>query len=321
MKEKHLDIDPPALGPGLVGLVQAAAHLMDADAADLLGVSSAAFCNYVFDPHINQHEATRREFSRHAALFSNYGPWESIAYYTGWSLNEVNALSAIETLKVIVFEIEGGRPIVTLTPDLEPALITGYRVSTNDRVVCTTRGEFEVRDETRLQGDDEVFRNWHLLVRPSQQPQWAASQVRQRVAVLRWALEHATNTREFFQETRENYAPGLEGIRRFRELLVGLRDPAGVRYAESYTCGLRLARQAAATCVADWADPIAEELAAPAAGVALRAAASAYQSVADALAPDRNFADAMAEAHTHELQAVAALGQAAVDFPDAFEGG
>ena len=319
MREKTLDIELPVLAPGLVGLVQGVALLAGQDSDELLAISSAAFCNYVFDPALNTHEDVPRSFSPYAALFSNYGPWESIAYYTGWEVLEVNALPAVESLEIVVFEIEGARPIVTLTPDLEPTLVTGYQVSVEDRIVRTAAGEFTVRDDARLQGEGAVFKNWLLLVRPGQQPDWAASQVRQQIGVLRWAAEHADNNQEFFQETSENYAPGLLGIERFRAFLDGLSDPAGVAYAERYMRSLHAARSAAATSLRRWADPIAEELANDTVGAHLRAASDAYREVAAALATAANFSDAMGDAHKNEVVAVAALRAAAVSFPTAFE--
>lgn len=319
MKTRTLDFEVSPLDPGLVGLVQGVAQLMDEDPDELLAISSAAFCNYVFDPGVNQHEDERREFSAVAALFSNYGPWESIAYYTGWEILEVNALSAVETLKVVVFELEHDRPMLTLTPDLEPAVVIGHEISVDQRLVKTSLGQLACRDDIRLQGDHEVFRNWLLLVRPGESPDWAATKTRQRINVVRWAVEHAGNTKEFFQETRENYVPGLLGFSRFREFLTGLTDPAGVEYAERYIRALHAARSAAATALVRWADPIGEALESPTVAANLRLAAQCYRAEADAVSTAGNFSDAMASAHQHEVEAVAALRDAVAEFPDAFE--
>lgn len=320
MKEVRIDRDPVDLAPGLVGLVQAVAALMRADPTELLGISSAAFCNYVFDPEINRHEADRREFSPLAALFSNYGPWESIGYYTGWEVREVNALGDVDTLKVVVFEIDQRRPVVTLTPMLEPALVTGYRISVDERVVLSTRGELVVRGEQRLQAGHEIFRNWMLLVRPSEQPAWAATQARQRLDVLRWAAEHGQGPKEFFQETRENYASGLAALDRFRGMLEGLSDPATITYAEQYMRSLQAARDAAATCLERWASSVAAEASAPEVEPLLLEASRAYREVARALDAGPNFVDALTSAAPHETAAHEALAAAARSFPAAFEG-
>lgn len=309
MKQGHLELNHPPLGPGLPGLVQGVAQLMAADVDELLGISSAAFCTYMFDPAVNTHEPEPREYSAYASLFSNYGPWESISYYTGWEILEVSALSAVETLKIVAFEINAGRPMVTLTPDLDPTLVTGYRIGVDERVVVTQAGEVVVRDDSRLQGDEQLFRNWLLLVRPGEQPEWAASQVRQQIDLLRWVVQHARNDQEFFQETSENYAPGLRGLRRFRAFLDGLTDPAGVAHAERTVRGLHLARAAAASCLSRWAEPIAESMASAEARAHIEDAAGHYRDVAQALGGSATFVDAMDVVLEAEERAIAALGQ------------
>jgi len=185
--------------------------------------------------------------------------------------------------------------------------------------VKTPHGDFEVRDDVRLQGDSDVFLNWLLLVRSGESPDWAATKTRQRINVVRWAVEHADNTKEFFQETGENYAPGLLGYERFRAFLNGLSDPAGVEYAERYVRSLHAARSAAGRALASWAAPIGETLASESVASNLRHAARAYQAQADALASADNFSDAMASAHEHEAAAIDALREGVVDFPDVFE--
>lgn len=322
-KSIAIEVDVPDLAPGLVGLVQAVAAVMrhqeaEADPQELICISGAAFSNYVFDPAFNQHEEEPREYSVLAEYFSNYGPWESIAYYTGWEVLEVNNLPPGEVLKLAAFELASGRPFITLDDALRPQVVSEYQISVDDRRLCTTAGTVIDLSE-KIQGDSEVFDNWVLLVRPGESPQWAASAVRQRINVLRWAVEHALNHREFFQETRENYAPGLAGVKRFREFLDGLTDPDGVEYAEQYLARLGAARAAAGSVLGDWAEPIAEALQRPGVATHLTDAAEHFHTVADALSSYDTMVDAFAVVDEAEREAIDALARAALHFPQAFE--
>lgn len=319
MKERQLQIEVEPLAPGIVGLVQAVAHLAGEDADELVGISSAAFCNYAFDPSYNQHEDTPREYSPHALLFSNYGPWPSIEYYAAREVREVTALPAVDTLKVVVFEIDNERPIVTLTPSLEPAIVTGYRVGVDERVVITTHGEVEVRDDRRLQGDEDIFRNWLLLVRPGGVQEWAAPRVRQQINVLRWAVEHGSSPKEFFQETTENYAPGLQGVRRLRAFLDTVADAAAAHFAEQHVAMLAEQRRCAAVCVRRWASNIAAATEVAAVETELAGAADAYAAAHDALTRPASLTDRVDRALQAEEEALRRLTVAAKSFPAPFE--
>lgn len=324
MREKQLDFEVGELAPlrwgtGLVGLVQAAARVIGEDADELVAISSAAFCSYVYDPRYNQHEDTLRAYSPYALLFSNYGPWASIGNYTGRDIREVSALSAVETLKVVMFEIEHGRPLVTLTSDLEPAVVTGYRIGVEERTLITSHGAVELRDDHRLQGASEVFVNWLMLLRPGEARDWATPKVRQRVNVLRWAVEHGHNPKEFFQETRENYAPGLVGLQRLRASLEQINDPADAAFAERNVRMLAEQRGCAAVATRRWADDIATYLEVAEVAPQLHDAARAYEEASHALRDAETLSAALDAAIDAETRALRALAAAAEVFPSAFE--
>jgi hypothetical protein len=331
MKKKSLpralnvDVDMDELGAGLVGLVQAVGAAMrhqgaEVDADELICVSSAAFSNYVFEPEYNRHEEEPREYSLLGEFFSNYGPWESISYATDWNIAEVNNLPHDEVLKLAAFELASGRPMVTLDEALRPHLVTGYQISVDERLLELSSGEtVAVVEGASLQGDSEVFENWFLLVRPAEQPEWAAPLVRQRINVLRWAIEHGVNQKEFFQETRENYAPGLRGVKRFREFLDGLTDPEGVEYAERYIARFAEARRAAGAVLPRWAESIADALDQPDVAGHLREAAEHYRNTGSTLADYDTMVEAFEVAERNEREALEVLAEAARYFPQAFE--
>lgn len=319
-----LEVDVERLSPGLVGLVRAVAasiHAQDeaADADELLCISSAAFANYVFDPEYNLHEEVRREYSPYADLFSNYGPWASIGYYTGWQIREVSSLASVDLMKLVAFELALGRPIVMLDESLQPGLLTSYDMSSGTKLVADASGRTWNVDEAKFQDDDEVFDNWMLLVRPGEQEEWAASAARQRIDVLRWTAEHGRNRKEFFQETRENYAPGLMGIQRFRTFLEDLTDPGGVQYADAYTRRLRDARGAAGRVLPRWVDSIVRELAEPDVAEPLHETARQYARVEAALSADEPLVDAFEVVEDAERRALEALEVAVRVFPSPFE--
>jgi hypothetical protein len=323
-KTASLDIELHDAPPALVGLVHAVAAAMEhqgasVDVDDLVCISGAAFSNYVFDPDCNRHEEEPREYSELAEYFSNYGPWESITYDTGWEIRELNALPSAEVLKVVAFELAAGRPIVTLDERLEPDIVVGYQISVDERLVRTARGTTFDLSEGSLQGDAPVFENWMLLVRPGERPEWAASTVRQRINVLRWAVEHSENHREFFQETRENYAPGLRGVQRFRAFLEDLTQPEAVAYAERYVARLAAARAAAGAVLPRWAGPIAEALGNDAIVGDLEEAAAHFVGTGEALSRYETMVDAFATVEENERAAMGALARAARFFPQAFE--
>ena len=320
-----LELDTVQLDPGLVGLVEAVAASIAAqgahvDADELVCISSAAFSNYVFQPHYNLHEEERREYSPHAELFSNYGPWASIGYYTPWTIREVSALGGADLLKLVAFELAHGRPPVVLDPDFRPDLLTRYEISTEAKVVGDTSGRTWNLDQERLQSGSEVFDNWVLLVRPGEPQEWAASKARQRIDVIRWAAEHGRNRKEFFQETRENYAPGILGIQQFRGFLGSLTDLGSIDYADRYVRRLRAARGAAAAVVPRWVDSIVEELSDPDVAEPLAEAARQYGRTADALAGDLPLVDAFEIVEEAESRALEALEVARAHFPSPFEG-
>lgn len=321
-----VDIESP-FSPALTGLVEAAGlalRRLDYELSDdeLLAISSAAFCNYVFDPKDNQHEDPARAFSRHGGYFSNYGPWESIGYYTGAEMRELTDIKGVDLAKLVAFELAHDRVIVTLDSDLQPRLVTSYAVSIEQRVAVLDDGTRLdlASDALDWQGDHEIFRNWMLLVRPGTRADWAAPSTRQRVDVLRWAAQHARTSKEFFQETRENYAPGLTGLKVFADFLRTVTDPDGAAYAQDYLTSLGRARRAAAWAGRQWADEVAEYLAVDAVAPQLREAADGWTRVADAIEQADTLQGAIDDVVAGEEAAVAALHRASPHFPSAFEG-
>jgi hypothetical protein len=275
--QARVDITPFELSEGLVGLVEGvhaimsyvlADELPDALALDeLLAVSAVAFKNYVYEPEYNQLEDPKA-FSALGELICNYGPFESLSYYSGWDVKEFNGIGRNDFWKLLQFEIASGRPVVTLGAGgpLGPVLVVGYRFEPRAQTLEVIRAgssEIATVDVTGLQdfqGDDPSFNNWMLIARPGEAPEWASSHTRQRQRVLRWVAKHARQHKEFSQETRDNYAPGLRGFESFLGLLdsFGEKDtewPEGDpfrRWVLAHVDGLARARRAAARRLPVW---------------------------------------------------------------------
>ena len=323
-KSVALEVSAAEYTPGLVGLVEAVGAAMAhqgaaVDVAELVTISSAAFSNYVFEPLFNQHEEEPRAFSELGEMFSNYGPWGAISQYTGWQVREVSDLPPAELIKLAAFELSQGRPFVTLDEALAPTLVSGYEVGIATKRLTDVAGRTWDLEAETLQGESEVFSNWLLLVRPGEREEWMRSTARQRVDVLRWAAEHGRNGKEFFQETRENYAPGLLGIARFRAFLEGLTDPEGVAFAERYVARLGRARDIAATVLPTWIDSVADEVETDAVRPDLEEAARQFRKSQLALASRDTLVDAFASVEVSEGEALKALERAAAHFPRPFE--
>lgn len=307
----RVDITPFELSDGLVGLVEGVHTIMSYVLADeipdelaldeLLAVSAVAFSNYVYEPEYNQLENTQ-DFCALGELVCNYGPFESMSYYSSWDIKEFNSIGRNDFWKLLQFEIASGRPVVTLGAGgrLEPVLVVGYDFQPRKQTLSVLRpgaDAFETVDVTGLQdfqGEDPSFSNWLLIARPGETPEWASSRTQQRKRVLRWVAKHARQHKEFSQETRENYAPGLRGFESFLKIVDrGIegeleRDEELDTYLGSHVSGLARARRAAARRLPVWSANLLsnselEQGEREAVEAALAQAAEAYEEVAEHL--------------------------------------
>lgn len=344
-----LDLPTPGPQPGALGWVDAA-HTLATHAAlpehdtltreELYTISSAALRTYVWTRALNPHDDTPGAAGL-AALFTNFGITESLSYYTGWAVQSFNGLSRQQLWQLVRFELEDGRALGSLGMGgaLAPLLIVGASGRFGTREVFVRRagapaGSVEAVALHALgdaQGGSEDFVNWLLTVRPSDDPRARTSRARQRVDVLRWAAQHARTSREFFHETRANYAPGLKG---WEATAAQLAQPDGLD-AEALDAlhvhlgELAVGRGAAAATLPAWAEAlepvdgvVVHDL--RAARQALRDAADAYAGVAAELSaltadtPLTTIQQAHQRAHEHERHAVRALERAAEQLPRVF---
>ncbi len=220
-KEKHLEFEPQLEHGGRLGAVEAAHSILgfygaDFDLDELLVASSAAAAQYVYDPDLNGHEDERRLYSPYSSYFSNYGVFESLSHYTGWEFGELNGLSQTDLKKLLMFEMADGRPLISFGVGGQqvPQLIYGYEREGLEFTlqIQSPEGKFEYHlSDEKLQAEDEVFVNYAVIVRADDR-HWYLEPERQRVALLRWMYKHWNASKEFFHETRENYASGLAGV-------------------------------------------------------------------------------------------------------------
>ena len=277
--EARLTIDPPRMTDNLVGMVRGIFAIFSAeldgelpeglDEDEFLAISAVAFKNYVYEPEYNELSHRPRAYSKLGEFVCNYGPFESISYYTGWDVKEFDGVSTEDFWKLVRFEIASGRPVVSLSlgGPLEPVLVVGYDFEPRKQTLDVVRpgkpeaSTVDVTGMTDFQPEAESFTNWLLIARPSESPEWASSHTRQRLRVLRWAARHAKNRKEFSQETRENYAPGLRGFESFLDQLDRLGDEDVDRwdaddpvtgFVRGHVEGLSLARRAASRRLPIW---------------------------------------------------------------------
>jgi len=321
--EHSISIDLPALSPGAPGFVEALAWMTERaggpsfDLDELLCVTSVALKNYVYDPDINPAYDPPRHFALTAELFTNYGIFESFGHFTGWQIQEFNGLAPDDFFHVVRFEVSEDRALLSIGIDgpHEPVLIVGASQLGRDaagrpgftrpgqRAIELVRAgaadervlaDFTARDHAQ-HPDDEVFKNWVVVARHGERPGWARSIGRMRIDALRWGARHATATKEFFHETRDNYAPGLRGFAAFVRLVdqltartIAPHPEDTARYLATHLGGLARGRRALARRLPVWADELGQypDLSIEDAGAvqsALREAASHYALVADAL--------------------------------------
>lgn len=272
----RVDLDAGITTGGFTGMLEGLSLILGLEYGDeapdlreMLCVSGVAFKNYVFEPEFNQFEDPVPEFSKEASFVCNYGPFESLAYYTGYDIKEFNGISRDDFWKLLRFELASGRPVVTmgLKGPLQPALVTGYDESDRSPIATVARArsseseDVDLTGERYMQGENESFRNWLVIARPGEQSEWTPSANRQRLRVLRWADTHAERPKEFSQETRENYAPGLSGFNSFQNFLER-HESADFDATEMVDCvvthveELGVGRRAAATRLPRWAEEL-----------------------------------------------------------------
>ena len=340
--------------PGALGLVQAVRLIMDAVLArgdgpampegvalpswqELACISSAALVHYVYDPEINLAYDPPRVTSVYASLMSNWGVFEALAYETGWDIKELQGISEEDYWALLRFELSQGRPALTLGLDgpLAPTLVVGLEERPYERVAHVLRadGSTPLSDRAaepvpmwgrqNAQGEDEVFLNWLVVVRPTLHPDWGStSRRKRRLRLLRWVTQHARHVKEFFHETRENYAPGLRGFARAQALLASASlSPAELKRWASHTQQLAAGRHLASQELRRWALALEDDqghdvaggddvelLDAAAARAQLERAADAYGVVAARLsAQDTSWVEAYALAAQAEREAIEAL--------------
>jgi hypothetical protein len=354
-----VDVSSPPSDGGLVGVIEAVHAALDAEmddapsAQELLCMSGVAFKNYVFEPEFNQFEDPVRAFSSEAHFVCNYGPFESLAYFTGYDIKEFNGISRDDFWKLLRFELASGRPVVSMGMKgaLQPLVVTGYDESdkvpkvTVRRARSQTPEDVDLTGEAEMQADHPSFSNWLVIVRTGEAAEWTPSANRQRLRVLRWAESHAQRPKEFSQETRENYAPGLGGFDAFQRFLEAhdaedFVDEPLHDYLLTHIEELARGRRAAATRLPRWGEELRgdEDIAlanADAIVAAFSTLAGSYADVAEPLETwldehvengwvevEESALEALREAHEAarmaEQAAVARLQTLVADLPNLF---
>lgn len=292
--EFHKVIDGyAALELGTGGLLGGLVQMMEAQGVSAPGldelwcVTGAAFSNYIFEPAYNPIEERARGFCEEGELFSNYGIIESFGGYTGMEVREFNFLSAEDFTKLAAFELMQGRAVLTMGIDgpRQPQLITGIDAGAQHRKVRVVDAAgperwLDIWGLDSAQGDDEDFVNWCVIMRFGERSAWSLSHNKLRVNAVRWGLKHAQMRKEFFHETRINYAPGLRGFEALSAqlgALVGQELSEGWRrYLDAHVRGLLRGSEAITSSLEGWCDDLIEDEAIIVRDeVALREAASA----------------------------------------------
>lgn len=291
-KEKRLDWSRKFETTGRMGMVEAAHSVLEFHGAgfdfdELAVASSAAVANYVFDPDLNGHEDQRRLYSPYANYFTNYGVFESLSHYTGWEFGELNGLSQNDAKKLVMFELAAERPLLTygVASQMKPQVIYGYRRDSTDfdlEIQSLAENLEHHFSDAKLQAKDEVYVNYAVIVREDDR-EWHLEPERQRMALLRWAHKHWTASREFFHETRENYAPGLAGVETFGKLLREFSTADEWGFASEHVAETRRARSSMSTVFARWAEPIGTRLGAPQVSRSLERVSEISTELVDAL--------------------------------------
>jgi len=289
-------------------------------------LTSAGIKTYVHDWEVNLagEDGEPVYCTMRSDYFSNYGIFESLGYASGSEIKEFNFLKLSDVVKLLAFELMQGRAMLSMVEidgALEPVALLGVDAGatwlklTFQRVGSDTAEERDFWGMESLQGEDEDFVNWCVVARPGERSSWAASLGRLRRDLLVWLCQHARSRKEFFHETRANYAPGLYGQERFLELLKLLTDEDFAqaqeqkgggqdisRYIGLYTSGVIEGRRAFARRLSVWAgevDAYEDDLwgDAIAVGEQLEKAARAYEEGASAM-------EAFASAYAREQRVI-----------------
>lgn len=189
---------------------------------ELMVMTSVAGKHYVYEEKYNPEYEPARYFSQKGELFSNYGIFESFEQHVGWEVREFNFLSAGDLARLLAFEFQEGRVVLSwgLSGAPEVVWLTGMVASPSRFEVTYVGGDGEVKtldlrgEGGSLQGEsEEDLVNWCVVARPkpraAREVAWALGEDRRRALVLGWCVRHGRSRKEFFHETRENYATGL----------------------------------------------------------------------------------------------------------------
>ncbi len=193
------------------------------DRDELLSLTSVGFKHYVYEPSYNPAYEPPRWVSSKGRLFSNYGIVESMGQHTGWEVMELNFIGAGDLAKLLAYEFAASRVVLTWAP-VEEGGEPGWHVlvsldASPARFIVGMMGVDGVVHEVdvtarggSVQGsEEEDLVNWCVVARPGEQAPWTLSLEKRRELVCRWGIKHARTSKEFFHETRENYAVGLSG--------------------------------------------------------------------------------------------------------------
>ncbi|MEC9398174.1 MAG: hypothetical protein VX475_11165 [Myxococcota bacterium] len=239
-------------------------------------LTSAGAKTYVHDWDVNLTDEAGEPIyhTLRSGYFSNYGVFESLGYSSGWDIKEFNFLKLSAVVPLLAYELLQGRAMLSMMEiegELEPVALVGVDAGATWLKVMVQRIGSDVPEERdlwgqgSLQGEDEDFVNWCVVARPGERAEWAASRGKQRHDLIAWLCTHARSKKEFFHETRANYAPGLYGQRRFAELLELLGEDAfraaqlerGIaRYITAYMNQYIEGRAAFARSLSAWGDEL-----------------------------------------------------------------
>jgi|GEM_PF-3841322 len=241
-------------------------------------LTSAGIKTYVHDWEVNLPDADgeQRYYTLRSGYFSNYGVFESLGYASGWDIKEFNFLKLSDVVQLLAYELVQGRALLSMMEvdgALEPVALVGVDAGATwlkvmmQRIGSDTAEERDLWGQESLQGEDEDFVNWCVVARPGERADWAASIGKLRHDLITWACTHARSRKEFFHETRANYAPGLHGQRRFVELLellmdedflLAQREKGIARYVSAYVNQYIEGRAAFERCLPLWAAELGE---------------------------------------------------------------
>lgn len=319
--------DRTPVGPGVIGYCDVIHRLMTAQGAvvdldELRLISGAAIQHYIYEPAFNRHEDEPRAVSPLALLFNNYGHFESLRYFTGWNVRDFDRLPVADLFRLAAHELQQGRALMTVDVDgsHQPAVITGVRPPRGLELLHRQIGGELVKSAIDLTGvgnlqRSEAFENFVVMVRPSEPGHEAlAGPNRQRFELLRWIVKHHEADKEFFHETRENYAPGDRAWQRLLELVATAEDDEAP-YLADHLEFLETGRESASRALSRWAESLGELRDEPALKQRLEDAAAAYGRVAEALAGEAD----ITAARLAEVEAVAAIRESIAWFPGRFE--